>query len=401
MTHHRGRFPQLVLAVACSLGICVAQAASSAPPTGHPLAGESFSRPAGGEIQSHPFRYESARLREGILKIRQGEDFFADLEVTLFLFLPKGLVPEGQSWNIDCRGSWSQGTPHVHVAWREEGDKHPHHESVTCDYQLWLEFGQESSAGLLPGCIGLNVPELGTRVVGCFDATVEGFRVKNGEVDLTKDDLDVAEVVALRWLEAKVGKPVELVDRGLGWIHTEAPKGRSQAGYSVYWWRTRGFEKTRATKLQFEKRSGVWQVAHEVPLWRVAAANPNSMRQDLMASLDRRAARQFQTDHLATRGKTPVFVAQVRSSYNPVSGLAETVIRYALDEAKARNLDRLFGDTESGLTARYLFRTEAKHPGYKNPDAWHLERRLRPGELVDFKTGSVGVPSSARPLGGS
>jgi hypothetical protein len=346
--------------------------------------------PVRGQIQGQPFRYERATLREGILKLRQGEEFFADLELTVFLFLDeKGVIPEDRVWNITCETGWRGGYPHIHVARRKDGKKPPEHASVTCDYALRLEFGKETAQGSLPGTIALRAPSLGTHVVGSFEATIKGYRLKEGQVDLTQDDLDIAAVVAKRWLSARVGEPVELVDRGLGWIHTEAPEDRPQAGFSVYWWRPRNGRGTRVAKLQFEKRHGTWQVVNSLEPWQVAAARPNSPRRDLMASFDLRAARRFEQEHLAAHGTAPVFVGRVRSSYNPKSGVAETVLDYALDEKRARRLGRLFPKDSSAMTVRYLFRTTAGCPACNEPESWRLERRLADDEVVDFKTGNL------------
>lgn len=79
----------------------------------------------------------------------------------------------------------------------------------------------------------------------------------------------------------------------------------------------------------------------------------------------------------------------MRSSYNPKVGLAEVTLRYVLDDAEARDPSRLLGDREAMPTARYLFRTDADYPRYKEPEAWQLERRLALGEVVDFKRGQV------------
>jgi len=197
------------------------------------------SGPAGGTIQGRDFAYEKASIEEGILKLRQGADFFADLEVMLFLFLEEeGVVPEGRSWDVDCAGAWVGGTPHVHVAARAEGERMPEHASVTCDYRLRLELGQETPDGMLPGTIHLVVPSLGTEVAGHFEAAIEGYRLKDGAVDLSQDDLDVAHHVAEVWLTERSGGAVEMIDNALGWLHTEKPEGRAQVGYSVYWWRS-------------------------------------------------------------------------------------------------------------------------------------------------------------------
>jgi hypothetical protein len=329
-------------------------------------------------------------LKEGVLTLRSGEDFFADLQVTLFLFLENDtVVPEGRVWQVACDGGWQAGVPHVHVAWREHGERMPEHASTTCDFQLQLELGHETERETIPGRISLSAPGLGTQLVGTFEAAIEGFRLKDGKVDLSKDDLDVTHHVAAVWLAEKNGGPIEVEDHALAWLHTEKPEGRAQVGYSVYWWRPQAGAELRVAKLQFEKRDNAWAVSRSLPLWQVAAAHPLSPRGDLSFSLEQRAAVRFESEHRETHGDVPVFVAEVRSRYNPKAGLGEVTVRYVLDDAEARDLSRLLADREAMPTTRYLFRTDADYPRYKEPEAWRLERRLSEGEGVDFKVGQV------------
>jgi hypothetical protein len=265
----------------------------------------------------------------------------------------------------------------------------PEHASTTCDFRLRLEFGRETADETIPGRIELDAPGLGTRLAGTFDAAIEGFRLKDGKADLSKDDLDVVHHVAEVWLAEESGGPIEVVDHDLAWLHTGRPEGRPQVGYSVYWWRPRAGGELSVAKLQFEKRDGAWAVSRPVPLWEVAAAHPLSPRGDLSSSFEHRAAVRFEHEHRETHGDVPVFVAEVRSSYNPKMGLGEVTVRYVLDEAEARDLSRLLGDREAMPTARDLFRTDADYPRYKEPEAWQLERRLGEGEVVNFKMGQV------------
>jgi hypothetical protein len=345
--------------------------------------------PVRGEVKGRAFAVEDATLEEGILKLRQGEDFFADLEVTVFLFLDeKDTLPEGRSWGVDCEGGWSSDVPHVHVAWRAGGEDVPKHDSIVCDYTMQLSLGQETADGRIPGRIVLSAPTLQTRIAGTFEAEVEGFVRRDGVVDLSKDDLDVAHHVAGLWLGERAGAPVEVVDHALAWLHNEKPEGRPQAGFAVYRWRPESGGETRVAKLQFEKREGVWTVARALESWQVARAHTNSPRNDVMGALSRRAAARFEEEHVARNGKVPVFVSEVRTTYNPQKGLAETKLRYTLDEDELDGLG-WFWSEKTGHEVRYLFRSGPRNPDYKNPDVWELERRLAPGEVVDFKEGRV------------
>lgn len=383
------------ISLALLLVACGAEAPHGVAGTSPPAAPVAFDgpipdRPASGTLRGRDFTPEAATLEEGILKLRSGEDFFPDLEVKLFLFLEDdSIVPEGRAWEIDCTGRWRAGVPHVHVAWREPGERMPEYASTTCHYTLRLELGRETDAGTIPGRIALDTPGLGTQLLGSFEAGIEGFRIKDGRVDLSQDDLEVAHHLAALWLAGEHGGAVEVTDRAFGWLHKEKPEGRPQAGYSVYWWRPEAGGRTRLAKLQFEKRDGTWAVSRALAPWQVAAAHPISPRDDLSSRLEQRAAQRFEREHEQASGKVPIFAFEVTSGHNPKVGLAEVTVRYLTEADQARGLGRRHGDRESMPRIRYLFRTDAGYPRYNEPEAWTFERRLRDDEAVDFKRGRV------------
>ncbi len=131
----------LRLTVAPTLAASLLLAACGAEPPARPVQSASTARAATpasipdhaatGTLRDRSFTPESATLKEGILSLRSGADFFADLEVTLFLFLEDTeVVPEEQVWEVDCSSGWRGGMPHVHVAWREPGERLPEHAST-------------------------------------------------------------------------------------------------------------------------------------------------------------------------------------------------------------------------------------------------------------------------------
>ncbi|NIR42446.1 MAG: hypothetical protein GWN99_00960 [Gemmatimonadetes bacterium] len=348
-------------------------------------------QPTSGTIHGQPFAYEDASIDEGILKLRQGEDFFADLEVTLFLWLDdKTQVPEGRTWDIDCQDGWTSEVPHLHIAWREDGQSMPEHDNIMCDYSLFLEFGEETADKKLPGTLLLKAPTLDTELAGRFEATIEGFRIVDGQVDLSQDDMEVAQYLAEEWLSGQHGSAIEIEDRSLGWLELEEREGRQQAGYFVYWWRPVDGTETRFSKLQFSKNGGLWQVERELEPWQVPDAHPLSTPSSLSASFQYRAARRFEEEHRAARGVSPLFVIRIQVSYNPTTGLAEAVVRYTRDPERAREANKLMGGgDEEHASVRYLFRTNASHPANKDPESWTLDRRLEPNEEVDMRSGRV------------
>ncbi len=94
---------------------------------------------AEGRIHGDKFVVESAKLKNGILTIRDGKDFFPDHVLIVFLFLKKGDNIEGKTFDIKKTGGFS--APHVHMQWREPGKSIPETEMFTKDYNMRLHFG--------------------------------------------------------------------------------------------------------------------------------------------------------------------------------------------------------------------------------------------------------------------
>ena len=126
--------------------------------------------PAAGQIAGLPFTVEKATLKDGILTLRQGSEFFADREVAIFLFLKDGENPAGRKWQIAASKDFGQ--PHVHLSWRDGSQSLPKTKIFMNDYQLHLEF-EPGAKGALTGKIVLTTPdERKSTVNGIFTAQV-------------------------------------------------------------------------------------------------------------------------------------------------------------------------------------------------------------------------------------
>jgi tetratricopeptide (TPR) repeat protein len=125
----------------------------------------------GGMIQGENFVSKSAEFSNGILTIRDGEDFFPDHAVMIFLFLKKDEKPEGKSYNISLTSGF--GSPHIHMKWKPENSKVPKTKIFTKDYSMRLNLGTIKN-GKLPGKIYLCLPdEMKSVVAGSFTAIVK------------------------------------------------------------------------------------------------------------------------------------------------------------------------------------------------------------------------------------
>jgi len=125
----------------------------------------------GGMINGEKFVSKSAEISNGILTIRDGEDFFPDHAVMIFLFLKKDEKPEKKSYNISRTSGF--GSPHIHLKWKPENSKVPKTKIFTKDYSMRLNLGTIKN-GKLPGKIYLCLPdEMKSVVAGSFTAVVK------------------------------------------------------------------------------------------------------------------------------------------------------------------------------------------------------------------------------------
>jgi hypothetical protein len=111
-------------------------------------------------------------LRAGTLEFRQGNEFFPDLALTVFLFLEEGETPDGQRFDVlgDKPGNISN---HIHVKWKVAGMELPKTKIIMDGYEMKLQFG-DASNGKLPGVIKVGIPgDTNVSFVGKFDATLQ------------------------------------------------------------------------------------------------------------------------------------------------------------------------------------------------------------------------------------
>jgi hypothetical protein len=131
-------------------------------------------KPAVGKIHGEPFAIDRAELQGGVLSLRQGTEFFADLEFKLFLFIDSYTKLENQFLDIfDEENPPTKTVPHVYIGWKPDSKSLPKTKSWTGDYLIHLKFGQMKNHRL-PGEIYLCLPDMKQSfVAGTFDAIVK------------------------------------------------------------------------------------------------------------------------------------------------------------------------------------------------------------------------------------
>ena len=113
--------------------------------------------PVAGKVHGQDFRPDKVQFENGILTLRQGQEFFADLEFTIFLFL-RGESIAGKTFRVSNNTEF--GNPHVSVAWmpKEKFGAVPNTTTFMNKYAMTLEFGPLQS-GAIRGKIYLCVPD--------------------------------------------------------------------------------------------------------------------------------------------------------------------------------------------------------------------------------------------------
>ncbi|MCU7960884.1 MAG: hypothetical protein KZQ58_13000 [gamma proteobacterium symbiont of Bathyaustriella thionipta] len=124
-----------------------------------------------GIIKGRTFHLQHAGIQGDVLTLRQGDHFFADEALVIFLFNDHEL-PQNQSWEINTDTGFS--SPHIHIKWQQGNDTDtPSTSAIPSGYRMTLEFGQARD-GRLPGKISLSLAdEHQTEVEGRFEAVIE------------------------------------------------------------------------------------------------------------------------------------------------------------------------------------------------------------------------------------
>ncbi len=134
-----------------------------------------------GTINGHVFTPDKIELEGGTLTLRQGKDFFADLKVSISLFLDREEIPEGKTYQVAAKERFGTRLPHIHMEWKEAGKRIPESETYFDGYAMKLEFGKVSDKGKLPGKIMLRLPDKArSSVVGTFAISV--FEPGTGQI---------------------------------------------------------------------------------------------------------------------------------------------------------------------------------------------------------------------------
>ena len=229
------------------------------------------SQPVAGQLQGSAFVPETVELEGSVLTFRQGDGPLA-AEIKLFLYTQPWEVPTERSFKL-LKAPAGEGAPHVRVRLPEPGQNAPRQRDYSDKYTLVLELGKEQDRRV-PGKIYLTLPdEDGSRIAGTFVADIRGFRLVNGQPDLSSDSVDTLQFLALREIVAadadRAIKDVSFQQGEIDRAHGKQPaSGYLEVSYRV------GDAAPTVQKFQYVKENGAWRVVRRLRPDQIAAAHP-------------------------------------------------------------------------------------------------------------------------------
>lgn len=331
-------------------------------------------QPAKGQIHGYSFIYERAEIREGTLKLRQGKDFFADIELIIYLSLENGEIPAGGTFEI--MNMSPHNLPHIHISWKELGKELPQHASFTRGYNMFLEFGQESNKKL-PGKIYISLPDKHRSfVAGTFEADIKGFRLINGKPDLTSDSVYTLEHVAQKYIEEKNPKHAVKVLEFRDGTYTEPnPSKKFQRGYVEMKFQV-GVEQPSVIRVQFIKDLFGWRVFRTLSknqTYHAHPIDPDLIKEPLDGLFAYLAAKKIEEEvhkQFPERGiYINIFSFDTYCAWSPPVKMGDCKMKFTLE-----------GD-EKPVEKAYLFQLTEK--------GWTLSRELEKNETVNYERGTI------------
>ncbi|WP_339907353.1 MFS transporter [Pseudomonas guineae] len=151
-----------------------------------------------GELNGRPFAPQQAELLDGVLSLREGQDFFAQSELVIRLpNLKKGPV------RIDVLPADTGVLPEVEISWLLPEQDLPEARRLSRGYTLHLDL-QPVAPNKLAGDFHLVLPtQFKTTLSGRLELFRNGLRYKDGRVDRHFDSVDTVSHVIQDYLERR------------------------------------------------------------------------------------------------------------------------------------------------------------------------------------------------------
>ena len=151
-----------------------------------------------GELNGQPFAPQQGELVDGVLSLREGQDFFARREVVIRLAQPvQGAV------RLDVLPGDAGPLPEVEVSWLLPEQELPEARRLSRGYTLHLNL-EPLPPNKLVGDFHLVLPaQFKTTLSGKVELFSDGLRYRDGEVDLRVDSADTLAYVIEDYLQRR------------------------------------------------------------------------------------------------------------------------------------------------------------------------------------------------------
>lgn len=151
-----------------------------------------------GELNGRPFAPQQAELVDGVLSLREGQDFFAQSELVIRLpKLEKGPV------RVDVLPGDEGVLPEVEISWLLPEQELPEARRLNRGYTLHLDL-QPIAPNKLAGDFHLVLPQqFKTALSGKLELFSNGLRYQGGKVDLQFDSVDTVSYVIKDYLQRR------------------------------------------------------------------------------------------------------------------------------------------------------------------------------------------------------
>lgn len=330
--------------------------------------------PASGSIHGKAFLADRSTFEEGVLTLRQGKDYFADLEIILFLSpRQKHEIPSGKTITVTPQSSKNE-VPAVLIKWKEAQEKMPKPgEWFRQDYTMTLEFGEEKE-NRLPGKINISLPDTyHSLVTGSFSAEIKGFKFTKGKPDLTTDSFTTLEYVAKDYLERNLpGQPVKVITYSGGRFMRRGPSGKTPFGFADIVYQI-GNDVPKTMRMQFVKDSENWRVYQTLNGNQLSEAHPFEVpgpQHEVSDQFEYQTAKVLEKEIQSTFPGQGIYdIDYINAGYNPIIKIGGCNVHYALGEKRKK------------FNKRYLMRLSDK--------GWQVDRELGENQSINYKTGKI------------
>lgn len=151
-----------------------------------------------GELNGQPFQPLQGELIDGVLSLREGQDFFARRELTISL-------PQSQDGplRVDVLPSDSDDLPEVEISWLLPEQELPEARRLNRGYTLHLQL-EPKAPNLLVGNLHLVLPpRFRTSLSGHVEVFSNGLRYRDGRIDRSVDSSDTLAHVLEDYLQRR------------------------------------------------------------------------------------------------------------------------------------------------------------------------------------------------------